>query len=44
MTQPTNIVIAGVGGKTVQWTVFGRSCEAAGEPTGSRRKKREVAP
>jgi hypothetical protein len=37
MSKNLNIMLAGFGGKTVQWTVFGRSCGAAGEPTDSRR-------
>jgi hypothetical protein len=33
MSKDLNIMLAGFGGTTVQWTVVGRSCEAAGEPT-----------
>jgi hypothetical protein len=43
MSKNLNIMLAGFGGKTVQWTVFGRSCGAAGEPMDSRRDEMQEA-
>jgi hypothetical protein len=43
MSKDLNIMLAGFGGTTVQWTVVGRSCKAAGEPTDSRRQELQEA-